>query len=488
MRNVTLQFEDDFESWRVGAKAAFMDGLSPNDIHFSAGDKQPSIFSILEEPSSHPSPSRNPPRVTSAFLSLAKSAICHSDSQRFVLLYKLLVRFQNEKNLLRLATDKDVYRANVLAKEVRRDVHKMKAFVRFRKVAEADDGTEEFVAWFEPSHHIVRLATPFFTRRFSNMRWSILTPETCAHWDGATAYFTKGVPKSQAPDSDALEDYWRSYYASIFNPARLKINAMTSEMPKKYWKNLPEADLIPALVHKSRDLENDMLERAGTVPRPAMMAHREISKDSVLPRRDQIVSLEQLHQAVEGCRACPLWQPATQAVCGSGSSTAQIMLVGEQPGDKEDLAGKPFVGPAGQLLQQLLDEAGIDDPYCTNAVKHFKYQPRGKIRLHKNPTNSEIDHCKWWLMKEIELIRPKIIVALGASATRAITGHSQKIASIRGKVQELPVGVKLMTTFHPSYVLRTRSEEQKRDILQSMLQDLTAAKQVCHSAAVSSLS
>ena len=145
--------------------------------------------------------------------------------------------------------DPDVAQANEFEKSLRHDIHKRRAFVRFREVKHA--GEKWFVAWFEPAHHIVERNAPFFADRFASMRWSILTPDRCAHWDGKELSFTAGVPRSEAPDADQMEDLWRTYYANIFNPARVKVHAMQAEMPKKYWKNLPEATLIPSLLHEA---------------------------------------------------------------------------------------------------------------------------------------------------------------------------------------------------------------------------------------------
>ena len=167
------------------------------------------------------------------------------------MLYRLLWRLTHgEPQLLEISVDPDVAQAHDIEKSVRHDIHKMRAFVRFREVEHA--GEKWYVAWFEPQHHIVEQNAPFFVDRFASMRWSILTPDRCAHWDGKELSFTAGVPRSEAPDEDEIEDLWRTYYANIFNPARVKVHAMQAEMPKKYWRNLPEATLIPALLHERR--------------------------------------------------------------------------------------------------------------------------------------------------------------------------------------------------------------------------------------------
>lgn len=174
-------------------------------------------------------------------------------------------------------------------------------------------------------------------------------------------------------------------------------------------------------------------------------------------------SLEELSRAEAACTRCPLYRDATQVVPGEGEARASLMLVGEQPGDKEDIAGKPFVGPAGKLLDEILEEAEIPRSavFVTNAVKHFKFEPRGRKRLHRRPNVGEIERCKWWLDQERKLIAPKACIALGATAVRSLTGRSQPISSLRGRILELSDGTPLLATIHPSYLLRLRDQHDR---------------------------
>jgi uracil-DNA glycosylase len=190
--------------------------------------------------------------------------------------------------------------------------------------------------------------------------------------------------------------------------------------------------------------------------------------------------LESLRREAASCRACPLWKDATQTVFGEGPADADIMLVGEQPGDREDLAGRPFVGPAGLLLDKALAEAGIDRTrvYVTNAVKHFKFEPRGKRRLHKRPNAGEIKVCRNWLTGEIEAVGPRLIVALGATAAQSLAGRPIRVQSNRGAVLDLPSGLRVLVTIHPSALLRLRGEEEKRSAYASFVQDLRAIQQI----------
>ncbi len=190
-----------------------------------------------------------------------------------------------------------------------------------------------------------------------------------------------------------------------------------------------------------------------------------------LPQR---LSLPQLREAVQACRGCDLYRNATQAVFGEGARHAEVMLVGEQPGDKEDLAGHPFVGPAGQLLDRALDEAGIDraQTYVTNAVKHFKWQARGKRRIHQKPSWSESTACRPWLEAEIAVVEPRVIVCLGATAAQSLLGREFRVTQHRGELIDSPLAEHVTATVHPSSILRQRDDESRAAELGAFVDDL----------------
>jgi DNA polymerase len=433
---------DDFAFWRERARGLVQCDIPPDRVSWiepgATGDLFASEGPARAEKRMPTPPAGAPPvRASQRFLAVARSAALHSDPARFGWLYRVLWRLQRQPRLMEDKADPEVRRIEELAKSVRRDAHKMHAFVRFREV-EAEDGTPHFVAWFEPDHHIVRAEAAFFMRRFANMRWSILTPRGSVHWDGET--MREGPPAriEDAPGGDPVEDLWRSYYASIFNPARLKVSAMLSEMPKKYWKNLPEAALIPQLI-------------AGAQAREAAMVAAGARAERTRP-----ASLAEVAQGIDACRDCPIADCGTRAVAGEGPQAAPLMIVGEQPGDHEDLAGRPFVGPAGQVLDEHLARAGIDRSaaYVTNAVKHFKFTWKGKHRLHQSPQAKEIDTCRWWLEAERAAVRPRIVLALGASAARGLLGRTVSVNRERGRAIPLDDGTELWITVHPSYLLR----------------------------------
>jgi uracil-DNA glycosylase len=196
-------------------------------------------------------------------------------------------------------------------------------------------------------------------------------------------------------------------------------------------------------------------------------------------------SLQTLREEASRCRACHLWKDATQTVFGDGPQHAQVMLVGEQPGDKEDIAGKPFVGPAGQILDRALEEAGIDRKkvYVTNAVKHFKFVPRGKIRLHQKPNTSEIKACRQWYERELASIKPALVVAMGATAAQSVFGKITPINKNRGRPVDLDDGIKALVTVHPSYLLRLPDADAKAREYERFVDDLKIAAALLRKAA-----
>lgn len=399
----------DYETWRDAARRLIAAGARPEDVTWESGGD---LFGSVEAPPVADAPLTAP----RAFVEVARKAALHRDAARLPLLYRVLWRLQQNRALMADAADADVVKLNMLAKSVRRDEHKMHAFVRFKEIA-GDDGAR-FVAWFEPQHRILRETADFFVRRFTGMRWSIVTPEASAHWDGAALSFGPGGARNDVPAEDARDDDWRAYYESMFNPTRLKIAAMTREMPKHYWRNLPEARTIAPLIQDAQARAGGMVAAAPTSPRKrAGAAHAQIAPAAPAKEEAEVAahaaapaSMTVLNAALQGCRACPLWRDATQAVPGEGPKDAPLLaLVGEQPGDQEDLAGRPFVGPAGQLLDRALETAGIDRRaiYLSNAVKHFKHEPRGKKRLHKRPDPNEIDLCRFWIGHELAWCAPR---------------------------------------------------------------------------------
>ena len=481
----TLIIETGFPEWRDKARALIQAKVEPREVIWEIAG-QSGLFAPEEQPL--PSPSGTAPTVPRDFLPLAKTIAHHRSPERWALLYEALWRLTRggESNLLKIASDPVTSRLQKMRKEISRDVHKMHAFVRFKKTGEdSETGREQFMAWFEPDHQIMPLTAKFFQKRFTGMDWSIFTPTGSASWDGKTLRQGPGVAKVEVPEEE-LDDLWRGYYRSIFNPARLKVKAMQAEMPKKYWKNLPESGLIESLISESKNRVGQM---HGETPRPAtsggknpyLKKLRDLSteEESRVLSPDEYLGqpLAKLREAASCCQACPLHTAATGTVMGEGPPDAEIMIVGEQPGDQEDLLGRPFVGPAGQLLDRALEVAGIDrtKAYLTNAVKHFKFVPKGKHRLHQTPNLDEISRCKPWLIGELLQVKPRTLILLGSSACKSLLDPKLKITQQRGLIENTGLAETVIATIHPSYLLRLQDPQQQKREKKLFLEDLRLA-------------
>jgi DNA polymerase len=286
-----IDFDPTFDGWRAAARQLLAERVRPDEIVWTErGGEQPLLggLAVKRSPDDDGRQGNDrATRVSRAFLASAPPVACFRDETRWPLLYRVLWRLTHgEPRLMDVVVDPDVHRMAAMEKAVRRDVHKMHAFVRFRRVdPSGGDGSsgdgESYVAWFRPEHLVVEYATPFFARRFATMRWSILGPDRSAYRDGHRLHFGPGVPRSAAPPPDVLEALWRTYFAHIFNPARMKLAAMRAEMPKKYWDNLPEAALIPGLVHDAPARVAGMIERA----------RRELTRPAAgrTPRREELL-------------------------------------------------------------------------------------------------------------------------------------------------------------------------------------------------------
>lgn len=449
MFTVPLPRIDTWTAWRDAARALLAARIPPQDILWDFDTPTGELFATdLPLPTT-----RSAIKVPADFVEMAQWVVWHKDSERFARLYALLWRLRLDRSLMADPADPDLARLRRMEKAVHRCKHKMRAFVRFRDLRTGTD-RRSFAAWFEPTHHSVEPTAPFFARRFADMDWMIVTPDVTARFIGGALTFHPGAPKPDLPD-DAAEALWGTYFCNIFNPARLKVNAMTSEMPKKYWKNLPEAQHIPDLIASAEARVREMAETAPTLA-PARVARIREQLNAV----PQPASWNLLDAGLATCTRCPLHCAATQVVPGTGPRDAALMIVGEQPGEQpgehEDRTGTPFVGPAGALLDRIAIEAGInrDAAYVTNAVKHFKFRQTAKRRIHQSPGTSEITQCRFWLQTEIALVKPKLIIAMGATAAQALTGDGKGILQRRGTRSKTPDGVPVLLTLHPSYLLR----------------------------------
>lgn len=464
--SVSLAETGTFDAWRQAAKSAISHHIEPQHINWAA---QNSLFIEQPLPDACDKTAISTPK---AFLDLAHSIVWHSDPERFYLLYEALWRIVHRDGNPLSPVDALGIRLSRMAKNVRRDLHKMHAFLRFREIEPLTE-RRRFAAWFEPDHNIVEPASSFFVARFSDMDWSILTPQRSVNFENGKLSFQPGAERPNL-SSDATEALWATYFTHIFNPARTNARAMLSEMPKKYWKNLPETNLIPEMLKNAEARVGEMREAQASTPRKGAARISERYRVQFETLSDNVEVLDDLQKAIRQCTRCNLCEHATQAVCGAGAEKADLMIVGEQPGDQEDLNGQPFVGPAGQLLRRLMHQAHIahEHVWLTNAVKHFKFMPRGKRRLHQTPNRDEINHCRWWLRQEITLIKPRVILALGASAAFALTEINKPLSERRGRTETTYDGTIIKFSWHPAYILRVPDKQRHISAEQELLADL----------------
>jgi DNA polymerase len=322
------------------------------------------------------------------------------------------------------ADEGQMRRAQGLALAVRADAHRMRTHIRFMPV----DGVH--VGWYEPAHFVLEANAQLIARRFPDQRFAIVTPDGAVEWNGTELRFAAGA---RIEDDDTLRG-WR----------------------------MPNDTRVGTAIPEAEDLDE--------APRPP---DRPPLGPVVLHGHADPPLLEATHEASD-CRRCPLHEAATQTVFGEGPAHAKVLFVGEQPGDQEDVIGRPFVGPAGQIMDRAMEEAGIDrrSIYITNAVKHFKFTPRGKRRIHQTPEAPEIQACRFWLDVELVRMQPKLIVAMGGTAARALLGRPVTITRERGRAIELPDGQRAFVTVHPSFLLRVPDEDAKAREYRAFVEDL----------------
>lgn len=429
-----------FRQWRVMARMLLLEQVPPDQVKWLADSTCQDFFTHVDAPSTPVSDleeqlgNKNDDRqktlrISRAVWGMMERIACHTNVNRFDDLYAAVWRLsQGESALWEKLSDPLVQRLKSMDNAIRREMHKTKAFIRFTP-QKLDDGGRHHVAWFEPQYYALELVAPFFQQRFAHMSWTIMTPKVCLSWDGVTLHRSRGVPwRPDIRDDDDLRDAWSVYYTSTFNPARLKVKAMVKEMPKYYWRNLPEASLIPDLVARAEERTSQMLETAPTVRHA---------------KRVQWIAPDR--SVLDGCTRCPHALDATQAVHGVGLPHANIMVVCEQPEEASDLCGDPWAGSRGAWLEQNLKKIGIlrTDVYLTYAVKHFYWQVQRRQRRALRPDDSMVSACQEYLFKEIKERSPQLILAIGRIAGQALCGLTAHEMSY-GDVITLPSGHAMM--------------------------------------------
>jgi probable DNA metabolism protein len=428
MRRIVLANETDWEGWRKGTRSLVLAGVAPDDVRWAVRSH--------DEEGNPPQDGSGSFAVSRALVSLASLAIQARDPERFGLLYRLVWRANTGERVFENAADPDVSRAQGLAFAVRAEAHKMRALLRFLPVQ--DSKVTRYIGWYEPAHYVLEANAQLIARRFPDVAFAILTPDGVAHRDGTELRFAAGIGRDVMSDDAALRSWWRSHHAELLRTSRIGTA-------------IPEAEALDE------------------APRPP---DRPPLGPVVLPLHADAPLQEAMHEASD-CRRCHLYELATQTVFGEGPAHARSIFVGEQPGDQEDVIGRPFVGPAGQIMDRAMEEAGIDrrTVYITNAVKHFKFEPRGKRRIHKTPETPEIQACRFWLDVELVRLRPKLVVAMGGTAARAVLGRAVAIGRERGRPIEQG-GHTVFVTMHPSFLLRVPDEDAKAREYRAFVADL----------------
>jgi len=431
MRRIVLDSETDWQGWRSATRPLVLAGVPPEDVRWSVRTHPDDAGHELQEGTG----SFNVPRVLVAIDALAFQA---REPERFALLYRLVWRANAGEKLLEHKDDPELRRAQRLAYAVRAEAHKMRTLLRFMAV---EDG--RYLGWYAPAHYVLQANAQLMARRFPNLTCSVLTPDGSAHWQDGTLRFGAGLP--HIADDAALAEWWHAHHAKLLREAQRDTS-------------VPEAEAL------------DEAPRPPDCPPLGPV---------VLPLHPDKQLLEATREAGD-CRRCHLYEPATQTVFGEGPADAPVLFVGEQPGDQEDVIGRPFVGPAGQIMDRAMEEAGIDrrTVYITNAVKHFKFTPRGKRRIHQTPEAPEIQACRFWLDVERVRLRPKLLVLMGGTAARAVMGRQVTIGRERGRPIKLEDGQAAFVTVHPSFLLRVPDEDAKAREYRAFVRDLEAVRKL----------
>lgn len=427
MRRIALHSETDWDGWRSATRALVLAGTSPDQVQWHVAPKD-----------THTAPdSAGSFSISRALVAMAGLAIQARDRRRFDVLYRVVWRAHNGERVLKDRADPDTRLAQGLALAVRAEQHRMRTQLRYLPVHEGSE--TRYVGWYKPAHFVLEADAQLLARRFPRFAVSILTPDGSAHWDQEGLRFGPGVDPASVPDDEGLSAYWPAYGAELLATAQPG-------------SSIPAAELL------------------GDEPWPP---DRPALGPVVMPAGTDPGIETAWHEAAD-CRRCHLWEPATQTVFGEGPAGARVMFIGEQPGDQEDVIGRPFVGPAGQMLDRAMAEAGIDRraAYVTNAVKHFKFTPRGKRRLHQTPEAPEIQACWFWLDVERVRLAPSLVVLLGATAARAVLGRAVTIGRERGRPIRLSDTETAFVTVHPSFLLRVPDEDARHREYQAFVRDL----------------
>ncbi|WP_425274021.1 UdgX family uracil-DNA binding protein [Paraburkholderia lacunae] len=430
------------------------------------------------------------PAIPRELLAWLKTAGCFRAPDRWALLYRVLWRWtRGERNVLDL-NDADGALLNQRIRDVEHETDDLLTLTLFRR-RDPSMGPPEFVGWYEPHHDVLERAAARFAPRMGASTWTLITPHGAAFWNGMLLRIGQPLPdeaeyaaqvsvSDQVPDqvsaqasaasamtgeaitSEPTEALWLAYYASAFNAA-------PSPVPLRYWRTPPAGPPLPAHLARARSRLGAQSAPI-TVPDTPPVEYSALTPPLLEPRGP-----------LATCRRCALWRNATHAVAGAGAADAAIMVVGEQPGEHEDRQGEPFTGPAGQLLDTVLARAGVERAalYLTYAVKHYKWELIDQQRVHRTPARREVEACQYWLERELTRIAPRVVVTLGATALKALTGAHTNLSEYLG--QTIFHGGRLVVpTYHPAYALRTADARLRADIEATIVTAFSRAAQLAN--------
>lgn len=437
---------ESFDIWRSKARSFLLHRTPPELIKWQ--NEELSLFDHLESEDTLNLDLQTPLFLPKKFLDLAQTLSFARADDKWGLLYRIAYRliFEN-KHLLEIHTDADTKRAMLLNKSIKRDIHKMHAFVRFKKHFDPRIEKGIFVAWHKPEHLTLAPSASFFVKRFGDKPWSIFTPDLSAHWDLKNLRFDKGMAFKDFNIKDQWDDMWKTYYASIYNPARINIKMMKQEMPVKYWDSMPEAEIIKELVRRTPSQLQEMQLKALSLPSPP-------------PQRN--LTRKQLQSSIDKCTACP--HKTQNCVLGSGSPSPQIVVLEENPSRVTQ-------------AQSALMEMGIKSSEIYQAYAYK--QPLSKDQPKKVVIAKDLHTCRPWLQTEIQLLKPRFVLSVGDVNATVLSGKKQPISHLRAKAhwsEELQC--------HVIYTWSSldRDFETHPTKKQELLEDLSLLKRLCYGA------
>ncbi len=433
MPTCALAHETDWTGWRHAARAFVLAGIEPAALTWTIGEDGDTVPDA-----------EGTFTLSRTLVSLAAQAFQAREPERFGLLYALVWRAHHGNLVIGDEADLDLRLARRWALAVRADAHRMRTLLRFLPVKSRDQ--PRFLGWYEPDHFVLEGNARLMARRDPAHDFTIVTPDATAHRDRTGIRFGHGLKNPN--DDDTLLAWWDNHQETLLHDTH-------------DGGGLPEAE--------------ELDEAPRPLDRPPL--------GSVVLAASQTSATRKLAREARGCERCELYGPATQTVFGEGPRDARVMFIGEQAGDQEDVIGRPFVGPAGQLLDEALEDAGIDRRRIavTNAVKHFKFTLRGRRRIHQAPSVGEIDICRFWLDAERTALNPALLVLLGGSAGRAVLGRPVAVTRERGRPIHLADGGTAFLTVHPSYILRQPDAASRAREYAALVRDLVAVRELVSS-------